>query len=41
MNNYDSAKSSKAVSNGMKLLEQKNYTNLILEPGVDDDDRRR
>lgn len=41
MNNYDSAKSSRAVSNGMKLLEQKNYTNLILEPGVDDDDRRR
>lgn len=41
MNNYDSAKSSRAVSNGMKLLEQKNYSNLILEPGVDDDDRRR
>lgn len=41
MNNYDSAKSSRAVSNGMKLLEHKNYTNLILEPGVDDDDRRR
>lgn len=41
MNIYDSAKSSRAVSNGMKFLEQKNYANLILEPGADDDDRRR
>lgn len=41
MDSYDSAKSSKAVQNGMKLLEQKKYANLILEPGVDDDKRRK
>lgn len=40
MDSYDSARNSKTVQNGMKLLEQKNYANLILEPGVDDDKKR-
>ena len=40
MDSYDSVRSSKTVQNGMKLLEQKNYANLILEPGADDKRRK-
>lgn len=37
----DTYQSIRSARSGQRLLEQKNYANLILDPGVDDDRRRR
>lgn len=37
----DTYQSIRSARNGQRLLEQKNFANLILEPGADDDRRRR